>query len=64
MNFSRQRPLKAVFIAQVIGPRDPISAALQDTYRLLSAEPDIEVAAMTMKEISAMIKKSRRPIRD
>jgi glycosyltransferase involved in cell wall biosynthesis len=42
-----QEPLKVVIVAPVVARYDAISAAAHDTYRVLAAEPDIEVNLLT-----------------
>jgi glycosyltransferase involved in cell wall biosynthesis len=44
---SRRQPLKVVLVAPVIARYDAISVAAHDTYRVLSAEPDIEIKLLT-----------------
>jgi glycosyltransferase involved in cell wall biosynthesis len=49
MSSLRQQPFRIVLVAPVIVPYDAISAAVRDTYRVLAAEPDIEIIALTWR---------------
>jgi glycosyltransferase involved in cell wall biosynthesis len=44
-----ERPLKVVLVAPMIARYDAISATVYDTYRVLSAERDINVTALTWR---------------